>query len=90
MVISARPPAYTSMSDWLDEIEGFHLRIERMPEGAYPWVETAWNLATDAEAEACASICDKLAADPAMSEAARDALATAAVLIRARRPEPVS
>ena len=36
---------YASLDDWLDEVEGFGLRVERVPEGALPWIRVAWNLA---------------------------------------------
>lgn len=47
---------YATMDEWLDEIENFGLRRERMPVEALPWVEAAWRLATEAERERCCSI----------------------------------
>lgn len=38
---------YASVEDWLKEAEGYSLRAERLPPDARPWVETAWQLATE-------------------------------------------
>jgi hypothetical protein len=38
------PTRYTSVDAWLDELEGYGLRRERLPDGALDWVRTAWDL----------------------------------------------
>lgn len=38
---------YSSLDDWLDEIENYSLRRERVPEGAMPWIKEAWRVATE-------------------------------------------
>ena len=53
------PVTYKGMNDWLDEFENFSLRRERVPDGAMPWIETAWRLATLAEREWCARVADE-------------------------------
>jgi hypothetical protein len=36
---------YPTLESWLDEVEAYGLRRERMPAEAKDWVETAWYLA---------------------------------------------
>lgn len=52
---------YRSMKEWLNEIENFAIRAERVPPDAMPWIETAWRLAVESEREACATIADQAA-----------------------------
>lgn len=35
---------YETIDDWLDEIENYSLRRERVPADAAAWVNTAWEL----------------------------------------------
>lgn len=52
-------PAITA---WLDEIEMYGLRRERVPDGAMPWIIEAFLRGQDAEREACAKIATDRAA----------------------------
>jgi hypothetical protein len=36
---------YPTLESWLDEVEGFAVRRERLPPEALEWVEAAWYLA---------------------------------------------
>lgn len=52
---------YATIDEWLDEIENYGTRRERVPEGALPWLEYAWKFGAAAEREACAKIADDMA-----------------------------
>ena len=85
---------YESCDDWLDEIEGFATRRERMleevehPDQAVEWLRVAWKLGAAAEREACAKIADSVPdtyknGDQFMAETI--AASRIAAAIRARR-----
>lgn len=50
---------YATIDEWLDEIESYGTRRERVPEGALPWLEYAWKFGAAAEGEACAKIAEQ-------------------------------
>ena len=56
-------PEYRTLNDWLHELEGFGCRIARLPDAAMPWVQTAWELATETERFRCVELCEALATD---------------------------
>jgi hypothetical protein len=72
---------YPSIDDWLDEIENFACRAERMEPEVMLWSTTAWQLATRAEAYRCATLCRTLAEDAATPASARDILMRLATTI---------
>ncbi len=37
-------PKYATFQDWMEEIEGYSARAERVPDGAIPWLIEAWKL----------------------------------------------
>lgn len=41
---SSPETAYATLNDWLNEVENYGLRAERIPPGAYPWISEAWRL----------------------------------------------
>ena len=43
---------YASLEDWLNETEGYGVRAERIPAGAYPWIAEAWKLGAAARCSA--------------------------------------
>lgn len=43
-VAEGAPAKYATLADWLNETEGYGVRAERIPPGAYPWVAEAWKL----------------------------------------------
>ena len=42
---------YKNIDEWLNEPEGFGLRIERTPDSSYSWIKEAWRLGGEAERE---------------------------------------
>lgn len=61
--------AHTSVDEWLDEIENYGTRRERLISDLslhadpIPWLRSAWELGAAAEREACAKVADALRHD---------------------------